>query len=368
MNSKRAGAVIGIVAFVASFATQAAVAAQAAPRRVAAAVCKERSVVVSRAAGIPAAAWPATIAGTLCVPRRARAVQLLVHGATYNRSYWNFDLEPETYSYVRAANLRGIATFAVDVVGTGASTHPLSGEVNYTNTVWQLHQVVQWLRGRNGGPGFSQIVWVGHSFGSMYALAEAALFHDVDAIALTGYGHQPRLAFVRDAFTTSGPAEADLDPGYRTSGPGMRSQFYNPASADPAVIAHDDATKDVATATQMPTGVAVSVSPVSRAIDVPVLLAIGEFDNIYCQPPGTTANLLAPSDGLPCGIPEAFARAEAPYYSKAACVRTIVIPSAGHSFNLHRNAPVAFDQILDWSMAALPTVGGHHCPPARLRG
>jgi pimeloyl-ACP methyl ester carboxylesterase len=292
----------------------------------------------------------------------------LVHGGTYNRSYWDFDLEPATYSYVRAANARGIATFAVDVIGTGASTHPFSGEVNYTNTVVQLHQVVQWLRGRSGGPGFSQVVWVGHSFGSMYALSEASLFHDVDAIVLTGYGHQPRLAFVRDAFTTTGPAGENLDPGYRTSGPGKRSQFYNPASADPAVIAHDDATKDVATATQMATGLPVSMSPVSLGIDVPVLLAIGEFDNIFCQPPGATANLLAPSDGLPCSVPGAFARAEAPYYSKAACVQTIVIPSAGHSFNLHRNAPVAFDQILDWSKAVLPTVGGRGCSPATLRG
>lgn len=361
MHSKRAGVVVGIAAFVGSFAIQASL-AQAAPAQVAASVCEERSVAVSRTAGIPAAARPATIAGTLCVPPGARVVQLLVHGATYNRSYWNFDLEPATYSYVRAANARGIATFAVDVIGAGASTHPLSAEVNYANTVWQLHQVVQWLRTRSGGPGFSRVAWVGHSFGSIYALSEASLYHDVDAIALTGYGHQPRLAFLRDAFTTSAPAGGHLDPGYRTTGPGKRSQFYNPASADPAVIAHDEATKDVVTATQLATGLPVSMSPVSLAIDVPVLLAIGEFDNIYCEPPGTMANVLAASDGLPCGIPGAFARAEAPYYSKAACMQAVVIPSAGHSFNLHRNAPVAFDQILEWSEAVLPATGGHHCP------
>jgi hypothetical protein len=363
VNARIAGTVVGIAALAAaSFATQAADAQEGGPAPVAASVCEERSVVVSRAVSLPAAVWPATMAGTLCVPPGARVVQLLVHGATYDRGYWDFDLEPATYSYVRAANARGIATFAVDVIGTGASTHPFSAEVNYANTVWQLHQAVQWLRGHGGGPGFSQVVWVGHSFGSMYGLSEASLFHDVDAIVLTGYGHQPRAAFVRDAFTTSVPAGGGLDPGYRTTGSGKRTAFYNPAFADPAVIDHDDATKDAATVTQMATGLPVSMSPVSLAIDVPVLLAIGEFDNIYCRPPGTTATLLAAADGLPCGIPGAFARAEAPYYSQAACVRTAVIPSAGHSFNLHRNAPDAFDRILDWSEAVLPATGGRNCP------
>jgi pimeloyl-ACP methyl ester carboxylesterase len=333
-----------------SFAMSGARAGSAAP--VSTVACSERSVAVSRAA---------TVAGTLCVPSGARVVQLLVHGATYNRSYWSFDLEPATYSYVAAANARGIATFAVDVVGTGASTHPLSAEVNYATTVLQLHDVVQWLRGHNGGPGFSRVAWVGHSFGSMYALAEISLFHDVDAVVLTGYGHRPRLPFVRDAFTTSAPASGNLDPGYRTTGPGMRTAFYNPAVADAAVIAHDDATKDVATVTQMATGLPVSITPVSRGIDVPVLLALGEYDGIWCRPPGVTSSP-AITNGIACGTPGAFARAEAPYFSKAACMRVVVIRGSGHSINLHRTAPTAFDRILDWSEDVLPASGGHRCP------
>jgi hypothetical protein len=62
----------------------------------------------------------ATVQGQLCKPSGStpREVQLLVHGGTYNRAYW--DLPVEGYSYQKDMARNGFSTFAVDRPGTGA--------------------------------------------------------------------------------------------------------------------------------------------------------------------------------------------------------------------------------------------------------
>ena len=53
------------------------------------------------------------VVGTLCSqgPAAGKTVQLLLHGATYARYYWDFPYQSEHYSYVRSATKRGYATF-----------------------------------------------------------------------------------------------------------------------------------------------------------------------------------------------------------------------------------------------------------------
>src|ERR1700735_3359369 len=57
--------------------------------------------------------------GELCVPkgRTPSAVQLLVHGTTYNHNYWDWPEDPDMHSHVRAALAAGYATFNVDRLG-----------------------------------------------------------------------------------------------------------------------------------------------------------------------------------------------------------------------------------------------------------
>ena len=72
------------------------------------------------------------ISGTLCTPRhtsnttQTTNVQLLVHGAGYDSSYWDFSPDGKTddYSYVSAAAAAGLTTFRYDRLGTGLSDHP----------------------------------------------------------------------------------------------------------------------------------------------------------------------------------------------------------------------------------------------------
>src|SRR5438046_2827744 len=154
------------------------------------------------------------IAGTLCWkgnPSR-RPVEVLVPGFTYDRGYWDFPLQPQTYSYVQAATAAGYVTFAIDRLGTGQSSYPPSAVLVASAHVHALHQVVAYLRAQYPG---SPVVAVGHSAGSGTVLQEAADNADVDAVILTGLLHEPDAA---DATFFGSFHPAVLDPKFGGSG------------------------------------------------------------------------------------------------------------------------------------------------------
>lgn len=196
--------------------------------------------------------------GQLCYPGSARPdkVQLLVPGSTYNHLYWDFPVGNGFYSYVKAAVGAGYATFNVDRIGTGNSSHPPSAQLDLPAGAVAMHDVITALRsGALDGHAFSRVAWIGHSLGSFLAWYEISRYHDVDAAILTG-GLQ---AINPQAGTIIYPAVQDpkfansgLDTGYVTTLPGDRNFFYYPATADPNVIAADEANKDVATVTPSP--------------------------------------------------------------------------------------------------------------------
>ena len=67
-----------------------------------------------------------TMAGSLCAPAGATTLQVLIPGGTYDRSYWNVGFDPNTHSFTKAQNDAGFATLAIDRLGTGKSSKPLS--------------------------------------------------------------------------------------------------------------------------------------------------------------------------------------------------------------------------------------------------
>ncbi len=93
--------------------------------------------------------------GELCVPkgRTPSAVQLLVHGTTYNHNYWDWPEDPDMHSHVRAALAADYATFNVDRLGVGKSTKPASHLVTLAATVDTLHpshqQAPRWSHRRS---------------------------------------------------------------------------------------------------------------------------------------------------------------------------------------------------------------------------
>ncbi|HKR51369.1 MAG TPA: alpha/beta fold hydrolase [Pseudonocardiaceae bacterium] len=269
-----------------------------------------------------------------------RTVQLLIPGGTYNRVYWDFPYQPERYSYQHDMARHGYATFAVDQLGTGQSSKPPSAILPSSVEAASIHEVIGHLRaGRVSGVRFDRIILVGHSLGSGVATLEAATYHDVDGVILTSATHQQPAVGLTKIFTTSvHPVTQDPqfrkrkegnDPGYITTKPGQRAPLaYSTTNANPRVIETDEATKDQASLAAIGTGEALGLlGPTSLDIDVPVLLAVGEKDIVFC-------GFL----GRDCSSAEALRTGEALYFSPAAELSTHVLPDAGHAIALHNNS------------------------------
>lgn len=309
------------------------------------ATCSAVSVPVSLA---PGAAKTDHISGELCVPAgpTPSTVQVLVAGATYDRSYWNFPYEPPRYSYVWAAAAAGYATLDIDPLGTGMSSHPLSTLVTIQTGAYTVHQVIQAVRSGALGTAFARVILVSHSMGTALAWNEVADYHDVSGLIATGNVHLPSPAGTVNAALKLYPAfldpkfaSAGLDPGYLTTEPGTRSVFYNTADADPAVIAEDEALKQPVTAAYLATYFTEDVNLDTSRITVPVLLAVGQNDSIMCGPLGTN-----------CSTSAALLNAEAPFYGNhGTCLQAYVLPNAGHDIDLSLNAQDFFNVATRWA-------------------
>lgn len=298
-----------------------------------------------------------TLWGQLCYRGHAepRTVQLLVHGATYNHAYWDFPYGDGYYSYVDKATAAGYATFNVDRIGDGHSSHPPSSEVSVSAGAVALHDAITALRsGAVDGHAFRHVIWVGHSYGSIYAWFEISRYHDVDAAILTGALHALNPDISSIAATDIYPAIDDplfagsgLDPGYLTTTPGNRGTlFYYPATADPNVVALDQATKDTMTFAELNDLPEVSLPADevrSQQITVPVLLVDGQYDSIFCV--NVTQYNCADRASV-----QAF---ESQYYPPQAHLKVVTIADTGHDLALSTTAPLADAAMIGWSLATV---------------
>lgn len=277
--------------------------------------------------------------GRLCRPRNRRpeTVQVLLPGATYTSSYWDWPYNGARYSYVRHAVAGGYATLALDRIGHGRSSHPASTLVDTNANIFTVHQVVQDLRDGTLAH-YQDIITVGHSFGSAIAMAEAAEHRDVNATILTGLLHKFSTSGIAEVTRDQHPAYVDalrfknLDPGYLTTLPGTRgSIFYRRAATDPRVIAWDEATKDTVTANELSTFRRFLTDGTARRVNVPVLVVVGQDDRILCG-----------SDGSDCSDPHSIQIQEASFF-RHRYLHSYVLKAAGHDLNLQRNAPNWFE-------------------------
>lgn len=282
-------------------------------------------------------------------------VQLTVHGATYNHSYWNFSCpacQAGNYSYAQYMGQMGYTTFLYDRLGDGASDHPIPELMTIQSDAYVLSQLISDLRtGSYGGPAFQKVVLVGHSLGSAISVAEAAdpsLTHP-DGVLLTGFIHfvdPAELPFlgteIHPAFLDPDPRFQGLLPGYITTDPGTRGQlFYYQPTADPSVISQDESTKDTITDSAFASFFTIEASPVSRQIHVPVLEVLGQNDNLFCL--GT----------FNCTNTGNVQQYEAPFFSPDAHLQVLIIPQAGHDLNLQTNASVWESAAVQWISSSL---------------
>jgi pimeloyl-ACP methyl ester carboxylesterase len=288
------------------------------------------------------AVLPARIHGRLCEPAGgASRVQLLVHGATYDSRYWD---EPVgDISYVRRAVADGWATLAIDRVGYGESTREPSVALTATAQALTVHQVICWLRTR-----FATVLLVGHSLGSAVALIESSAYNDADALALTGMTHRlspQELAdalavMVRPVTMEPGPLAEEYDPGYLTTVPGQRAALFYGPDPDPAMLAYDEATKGVVSATEMADAIALGFTlPTSLGVRLPVYLVAGGHDALFC------GHLL----GADCADAAALAKQEAPYFAGAAGLTVATLPDSGHDLNFAPDAAAYEHALNTWA-------------------
>ncbi|MEV7231871.1 alpha/beta fold hydrolase [Polymorphospora sp. NPDC051019] len=286
-----------------------------------------------------------TLWGELCYPgdRRPSTVQLLVHGGYANHGYWASDVRGGYYSYVRAAVTAGYATFNVDRIGAGNSSHPHSSVVTGNAGAVALHDAITALRsGTLDGHAFSKVIWVGHAVGSLHAWLEIPRYNDVDAAILTSALHAYNMEHLLTVAENVHPAAADpafadsgLDRGYFTTKPGTRAgMFFHPATTDRAAAAADEAGKDVFPIQQGET------APLPHQIRVPVLLVAGQKDFMYCD--GVTE--------YDCTRPETVRAFESQFYLPEARLQVVTIPLTGHALALSTSAPVTTAVMLKWAL------------------
>jgi pimeloyl-ACP methyl ester carboxylesterase len=183
------------------------------------------------------AVLPVQIHGSLCDPSTgpSATIQLLLHGGTYNSDYWDFSYDPQQFSYALAANRAGYSTLDIDRVGYGQSSQVPSALLTGLGQANTIHQIVQQLQeGRIDGVTFPRVMLVGHSLGSGLAVIEAATYHDVAGVVLTGFAHPISPTGTLNAFLNYlYPAALDpkfagtgVDVGYDTTIPGTRDAFF----------------------------------------------------------------------------------------------------------------------------------------------
>lgn len=284
-----------------------------------------------------------TMHGKLCTPAGAGTVHVLIPGGTYNSSYWDIGYSPSTRSYRMAMNKAGHATLAVDRLGTGKSSKPLSATVTASAQALAVHEVIKQIR-----PRFDKVIVGGHSIGSAMAMIEAGTFRDVDGVLVTGMTHRMNFVTVAPVLAQMIPAPLDphlssrgLDLGYLTTGPGTRyGAFHAPGSKVNGAIDFDESTKDVFAATEAVDTVALTniVIPASRGINVPVLMVVGN-DNHFCGPPL----------GADCSSASALKASERPFFGPNATLTTHLVSGYGHSINYAPDAASYYDVVTKWA-------------------
>ena len=297
--------------------------------------CRQQTVPVALAPGRPK---DQTIATELCSqePFDGRVLHVLISGATYGALAWDFPLQPERYSYVRALTRAGVATLNVDRLGIGASSHPDSSDVNIETHIYIYRQLLSEARKT-----FDKTVIVGHSYGSVIAYGVGNRYPDeVDGVIITGLQHEFDPAFLQEFWANLHPANeeggrfADLDSGYLTSRPGQRHLYYRAEATDPEVIALDEATKETFTMPDARTFPPVMAE--SKGIRAPVLDVIGEHDRWFCA-------------GQQCSGENSTHMRTRDSYAVDICFEQFVIPGAGHDVNTHHESHQWFAVAAEWT-------------------
>ena len=324
-----------------------------------------RSQVESGTFNISARYCPAT---SPCAGQK-EVIELLVHGGSYTKDYWsgggftNTSFNGDPYSWIKYASERNYATLSIDELGNGNSSHPDPTEVQPLLETECIHSVVEQLKaGKIGNTTYSQVLFIGHSFGSQN-LARLTQNHPTDpaALILTGYSDdfsgniplQANFGYLPGDLVS--PRFADLPGGYlaMSNSTGRSDAFYYNGSYAPIITVLDFASEGTV-AIGEPFGNILKPVPQYTG---PVLLVSGDHDAVVCGPGHDC--LTAPGGRSNCTV----ARTSS-FFPNAASFTYNLANSSGHSINFHYSSQQTFGYIHDWIDAKFGSGGSVNgtCP------
>jgi pimeloyl-ACP methyl ester carboxylesterase len=287
------------------------------------------------------------IKATFCQPPKntpARgALQLLVHGMSYNKDTWSGLGISTTYSWQDAAARAGYHTLAIDRLGHGENPAldpfsvvqgPLQVEIIH-NIIGLVRQAqIQELQG------IGRVIFVGHSYGSFLGnhLAHAYPSSAADAYVLTGFSSN--MTFPLALIGNLGSA-AVVNPGRFTGVPmgyatveheAVRTKTFYTGDYDAAVAARDFATEDTITIGE---GLSPGMTPVvAGAATAPVMIVTGDEDVEMCAGPPEECKATLEATGQLFPSAREFA--------------VFAVEKTGHSLMFHRSAPRIFSRVNAW--------------------
>ncbi|KAK0671462.1 retinal pigment epithelial membrane protein-domain-containing protein [Cercophora samala] len=291
------------------------------------------------------------INGIYCKPtkkvkKQRSALQILVHGITYNSSMWGGYHFGDRYNWHVHANAEGYHTLAIDRLGHGLNSKTLD-PFNVVQPMLQVEiyrELIQSIRSNTAtnalGRKFSNIIYVGHSYGSQLALPLARLYPNLtSALVLTGWTTTTNLSEVQKFNLASAssiyPSRlTGVAKGYLAmADESLRASLFYSGGYDPAIPAFDFASQDIVTVGEFAANAgAFGLPPV--AYSKPVMVITGVEDGVFCAQPGAAPRecekLLEKTrtDAFP-GVPGRKYEYFAP-------------GSTGHDLTLHFSAPETF--------------------------
>jgi hypothetical protein len=202
---------------------------------------------------------------------------------------------------VNAATAAGYATLAIDRLGVGASSAPPAGALAVPAQASALSQIVRALRtGAVAPTRFGTIIGVGPAFAGRW-----------------------------------------MPYGYLTTKPGSRLPlFHNPNFVDARVVYLDEKSKATSTADERASIAEARQPGLTEKISVPVLVAVGQQDSLFCDP----AN-----KALPCANPTLVLNRESSSTHRRPTYRCTCSPKPDTLRTWPPNAPDWYKAANDWA-------------------
>ncbi|KAI9761478.1 MAG: cis-prenyltransferase [Chaenotheca gracillima] len=277
-------------------------------------------------------------------------IQLLVHGGTYQKDYWAgggyHDFDGDRYSWIAYAASQGYASLSIDQLGNGQSSHLEPANVVQASLQEAIvHEIILQLKaGQIGSKAYPNVVYVGHSLGSLLG-TRIAQDHATDATALilTGFSNDiSNNAALVDTWNLAPAADVwpqyhALQPGYLAiqNEAGRTNSFYYQGRYEPN-LPHLDFELEGTLSVGEAFGLSSMPAP---AYTGPVLVVTGDHDAVFCGNV-TPANCLPASSSPPAK--------SASYFKHASSFDYILAHESGHLINFHYSAPDTFAQVHDW--------------------